>query len=115
MTCASEVLGDWLERSLSNVPQELAVRIRAALPLGWCNARLSNGPAILTAAAAGELRKLLDSGCDSRSAAPGLLTVDALVTYACELLAYSGENIDAGSLEILNAIAQTLPHSAALA
>ncbi|HEY5088123.1 MAG TPA: hypothetical protein VII66_12260, partial [Gemmatimonadaceae bacterium] len=70
---------------------------------------LVNGPAILTAAAAAELRGLLERGCETRWAAPGLLTVDALVTYACELLACAGADVDVGTLQILSVMAQTLP------
>jgi hypothetical protein len=112
---ASESLGDWLDSALSGVPQELAVGIRAALPANWRDAALIDGTSILTEAAMGELRGLLDRGCETRHAAAGLLTVDALVTYACELLAYTGADIDAATIAILDAIAATLPQTSSAA
>jgi len=115
VTVANELLGDWLDRELAGVPQELGMRVRTALPAAWQSASLMDGAAILTAAAAGELRTLLERGCETRWAAPGLLTVDALVTYACELLALAGSNIDAGTADILNTIVQTLPQQGSVA
>lgn len=108
MTDTTELLGDWLERELAAVPQELAVRIRTALPADWRDADLVAGATVLTGAAVAELRVLLERGCETRRAAPGLLTVDALVTYACELLAINGADIDAGTKAILDAVAGTL-------
>jgi hypothetical protein len=60
-------------------------------------------------AAATELPGLLERGCEARWAAPGLLTVDALVTYACELLATGGGDIDAGTADILDRVTRALP------
>ncbi len=108
MTDATEQLGDWLDREVARVPQDLAVRIRAALPANWRTSAVADGPAILTGAATEELRRLLTRGCETRWAAPGLLTVDALVTYACELLALTGADIDSGAIASLGAIASTL-------
>jgi len=108
-------LGAWLDDALTSVPQELAVRIRTALPGGWRDADLEQGSGILRDAAASELRVLLERGCETRRAAAGLLTVDALVTYACELLALSGADIEAGSIAVLDAIGATLPRTGSAA
>ena len=109
MTRVDESLGAWLDGELEAVPQELAVRIRAVLPSDWRDASIAGGPALLTDAAARELGGLLERGCEQRWAAPGLLVVDALVTYACELVAFSGADIDAGTAAILNTMVKTLP------
>lgn len=111
MSGSDERLGQWLDGALSSAPQELAVRIRTALPAGWRDADLEQGSAMVRDAAASEMRVLLERGCETRRAAAGLLTVDALVTYACELLALSGAEIEAGSIAILDAIGATLPRS----
>lgn len=113
MNNADELLGSWIERELIEVPQELAVRIRTALPSGWRDTELMNAPALLTAAAVSELGGLFErsGGCESRRAAPGLLTVDALVTYACELLTFSDADISAGATAILDVIARALPQA----
>ncbi|MEO7102921.1 MAG: hypothetical protein ABI311_05895 [Gemmatimonadaceae bacterium] len=108
MSRSDERLGEWLDGALTNAPQELAVRIRTALPAGWRDANLEQGSTILKDAAASELRILLGRGCETRRAAAGLLTVDALVTYACELLALSGAEIEQGSIAILDAIGGVL-------
>jgi len=108
VTGATELLGEWLDRELDGVPQELAVRIRTALPPDWRSTTVTRAPAVLAGAAATELRGLLERGCDARWAAPGLLTVDALVTYACQMLAYCGADIDAGAVGVLNSISLTL-------
>lgn len=108
MTGGTELLGEWLDSELEGVPQELAVRIRTALPPDWRIATVTRGAALLADAAVTELRGLLERGCDTRWAAPGLLTVDALVTYACQMLAYCGADIDTETLRILDAISQTL-------
>ncbi|HWG35401.1 MAG TPA: hypothetical protein VN650_14625 [Gemmatimonadaceae bacterium] len=109
MTAASESLGAWLDGKLESVPQELAVRIRAVLPPDWRSASIADAPSVFTDAASRELRGLLERGCEERWAAPGLLVVDALVTYACELVALSGGDMDAGSVAILNSVVATLP------
>lgn len=109
MSGSDERLGEWLDGALTGAPQELAVRIRTALPAGWRDADLEQGSAMLRDAASSELRVLLERGCESRRAAAGLLTVDALVTYACELLALSGAGIEQGSIAILDAVGATLP------
>ncbi len=108
MTATPESLGPWLDGKLESVPQELAVRIRAALPSEWRAAPIADAASLLTDAASWELRGLLERGCEERWAAPGLLVVDALVTYACELVALSGGDMDAGSVAILNSVVATL-------
>ena len=109
MTATQESFGAWLDRKLESVPQELAVRIRAVLPSDWRNAAIADAPSMLTVAASGELRGLLERGCEERWAAPGLLVVDALITYACELVALSGGDIETESVTILNTVVATLP------
>lgn len=104
-----ELLGEWLDRDLAGVPHELAVRIRGALPANWREVPVSDASTLMANAAANELRGLLERGCETRWAAPGLLTVDALVTYACELLAVSDREVDAGTIEILGTIAREFP------
>jgi hypothetical protein len=104
-----ESLGEWLDREVETVPQELAARIRAALPAEWRSTSRAGGSTVLVEAAATELRGLLERGCEARWAAPGLLTVDALVTYACELLATGGGDIDAGTADILDRVTRALP------
>jgi hypothetical protein len=104
----AELLGDWLDRALSEVPQELAVRIRGSLPANWRDVSLNEGATVMADAAAHELEGLLERGCETRWAAPGLLTVDALVTYACELVALSGEDIDGSALRIADTVAKVL-------
>jgi hypothetical protein len=106
---AAEKLGDWLERELAGAPQELAVRVRTSLPSAWRDATLLEAPMLLANAAAAELAGLLERGCETRRAAPALLTVDALVTYACQALALSGADIEGGTLAILECVAVTLP------
>ena len=85
------------------------MRVRAVLPSDWRAAEVADGPSLLTDAASRELRGLLERGCEERWAAPGLLVVDALVTYACELTALSGGEIEAGALAILDSVVATLP------
>lgn len=109
MTDSGNELGDWLDGELAATPKELAGRIRSVLPGDWRSAPLTSGPLILADAAARELRSLLERGCETRWAAPGLLTVDALVTYACQLLAFTGADLDAGAAEVLRRVVQTLP------
>ena len=115
MSGSNEMLGEWLDRALSDVPSELAVRIRTALPSNWRDADFESAPEILGGAAVAELDLLLQRGCDSRRSAPALLTVDALVTYACELLALVGTDIDARTSALLDAICSTLPNPEAAA
>lgn len=102
---SDELLGDWLDRELAGVPQELAVHIRGSLPTNWRDVPRGDGATVMTDAAARELSGLLERGCDTRWAAPGLLTVDALVTYACELAALSGENVESAALTIADTVA----------
>lgn len=109
MTDPNELLGDWLDREVTGVPQELVVRIRAALPADWRTASIADAPAILTGAAAKELRRLLERGCETRWAAPGLLTVDALVTYACQVIALTGADVESAAMASLKTITSTLP------
>lgn len=104
-----DLLGGWLDLALSDVPGELADRIRGALPPDWREADLASGADVLGGAAVAALDQLLQQGCETRNSAPALLTVDALVTYACELLAVSGADIDAGTSALLGAICSTLP------
>jgi hypothetical protein len=110
MTNDAGSLGAWLDSALADAPGELAVRVRGALPETWRDARLSDASRLLTDAAVAELRSLLARGCETRHAAPGLLTVDALVTYACEALAESGGDIQAGTASMVDALCNTLPH-----
>jgi hypothetical protein len=109
VTAIHESLGPWLDRKLESAPQELAARIRAVLPSDWRDAPLRDGHVLLTGAAAAELRGLLERGCEERWAAPGLLVVDALVTYACEIVAFSGGDIAAGAASIRDTMADSLP------
>lgn len=102
-------LGAWLDKALVDVPGELAVRVRTALVPEWRDTYLGRAPQVLGDAAVAELTVLLEKGCETRRSAPALLTVDALVTYACELIALSGGDIDAGTMSLLNAICSTLP------
>jgi len=111
VTDANELFADWLDRELATVPHELAVRVRTALPDDWRSARSVDGVSMLTSAAAAELRRLLERGCETRWAAPGLLTVDALVTYACQLLARTDAEIESGMTELLDIMVQTMPQS----
>lgn len=101
-----ELLGDWLDRELQGVPQELAVRIRGSLPANWRGVPSGEGATVMADAAARELSGLLERGCETRWAAPGLLTVDALVTYACELATLSGEEVDVTALAIADTVAR---------
>lgn len=109
MTALPESLGAWLDAELASAPQELGVRIRAVLPSDWRDARITDGVRLLTDTAAREMSGLLERGCEQRWAAPGLLVVDALVTYACGLVALSSADIDADTNAILSAIVKTLP------
>jgi hypothetical protein len=109
VTRLPESFGEWLDRRLESVPQELAVRLRAVLPSDWRTAQTADGPSLLSDAASRELRALLERGCEERWAAPSLLVVDALVTYACELVALSGGDIEAGSVAILDTVMAALP------
>lgn len=111
MTGPAESLGEWLDWQLATVPQELAVRIRAAIPEESTDATLVEGPAVLASWAARELRILLERGCDTRSAAPALLAVDALISYACELLAGTGADMKAGTEDMVQRIIAALPES----
>jgi hypothetical protein len=115
VTAMPESLGEWLDPMLESAPQELAVRIRAVLPPDWRNVPVTGAPALLSDAAARELRGLLERGCEERWAAPGLLVVDALITYACELIALSGGDIEAGTAVIVDTIAATLPPDKSIA
>lgn len=109
MTETTELLGAWLDRRLESVPQELAVRIRAVLPPDWRNSYTEQAPALLADTAARELRGLLERGCEERWAAPGLLVVDALVTYACELIALSNRDIETDSAALLDTMLSVMP------
>ncbi len=115
MTAPAETLGAWLDGELGGAPQELAVRIRAVLPSDWRDVGIPHAPQVLVDAAARELRSLFERGCDQRWAAPGVLVVDALVTYACQLVAVSGADIDASMRSLLNTLTKTLPPEDALA
>lgn len=108
MTSATTV-GEWLDGVLAQAPPDLAVRMRRALPEGWRGAPISDGAEILSGAATRELGALLEGGCDTRYAAPGLLVVDALVTHACQLLAIAGRDIDSETSEMVDRIACLVP------
>ncbi|HEY8312225.1 MAG TPA: hypothetical protein VIG47_16785 [Gemmatimonadaceae bacterium] len=108
---ANGSLGEWLDGELATAPNELAVRLRSMLPQDWRTVTMERAPSVLADAAATELRDLLQRGCDTRWAAPGLLAVDALVTFACEALAISGGDIGAGTADILERVTSTLPQS----
>ncbi|MDQ2890531.1 MAG: hypothetical protein M3R65_08255 [Gemmatimonadota bacterium] len=99
-------VGDWLNASLLDAPPDLARRMRASIPSEGTSASVASGVEVLASAAASELRALLADGCGDRSAAPGLLTVDALVTQACELLAVTGEDVESGALIVLERLMQ---------
>ena len=111
MSGNGDSLGGWFDNALVDVPGELSVRIRSALPPEWRDMYLGRGAEVVGEAAVAELGSLLQTGCDTRRAAPSLLTVDALVTYACELLAVNGDDIDAGATALLNALCKTLPNT----
>ncbi|MEO7216696.1 MAG: hypothetical protein ABI026_00710 [Gemmatimonadaceae bacterium] len=111
MSGSSDSLGEWFDHALADVPGELAVRIRTALHPEWRDMYLGGGAEVVGEAAVAELGSLLQRGCDTRRAAPSLLTVDALVTYACELLAVNGDDIGAGATALLNALCNTLPNT----
>jgi hypothetical protein len=110
-----ELLGDWLERQLATAPPELALRVRTALPADWADAQLSAGAQLIADAATDELKQLLERGCDTRRAAPTLLAVDALVTYACEVAAASGVDLDATTTSIVTAVVSAAPPADSLA
>lgn len=82
-----ESLGSWLERRLIAVDDELAMHIRSAVPATAFSVSVVDGAEALGAAAATALEVLLARGCETRASAIDLLTVDALVTYACEVAA----------------------------
>jgi hypothetical protein len=102
-------MGEWLDGELGGVPPELAARIRRSLATGWESLSLASAPRALCDAATAELRALLEQGCESRTAAAPLLTVDALVTLACQALAASAADIEHGTDEMLTALSATLP------
>ena len=102
-------LGAWLDGELGEVDHDLADRIRRSLATGWEQMSLASGPRMLCDAALAELRPLLEHGCEARAAATPLLTVDALVTLACEALAQSGGDIEAGADAMLAELGATLP------
>lgn len=82
---AEESLGTWLEDRLVTVDEELATRIRSAVPAAALTAPVVHGSEALGVAAATALSALLAGGCETRASALDLLVVDALVTYACEV------------------------------
>lgn len=105
---AGLLLGVWLDGELGEVDADLADRIRRSLATGWEQMSLASGPRMLCDAALAELRPLLERGCETRAAATPLLTVDALVTLACEALAQSGD-IESGADAMLAELSATLP------
>ena len=109
MSEAIVLMGEWMDAALSSVAQDLAARIRLVLPAEWRTVSVANGSALLAGAAATELRELLDRGCDTRHSAPALLTVDALVSYSCELLAVTEADISAGSMDVLHTVVTAVP------
>ena len=101
---AVESLGEWMDSALAGAPPDLALRIRSALPDGWRDVTGAEAGAVTMRAAVNELHVLLERGCETRWAAPGLLTVDALVTHACELIARAGDDIDMASARLIGEI-----------
>lgn len=115
MSEATGRMGEWMDAALSSVAQDLAARIRLVLPAEWRAVAVVDGPALLASVAATELRDLLERGCDTRHSAPALLTVDALVSYSCELLAATGADISAGSMDVLHTVIAAVPPIAPMA
>ena len=99
-----EPLGEWMDAALAGAPPELALRIRRALPDGWRDVSGAEAGAVTMQAAVSELHVLLERGCETRWAAPGLLTVDALVTHACELIARAGDDIESTCARVIREI-----------
>lgn len=93
-----------MDSALADAPPDLVLRVRSALPEGWRDVKTADSSDIALRAAVNELRVLIERGCDTRGAAPGLLAVDALVTQACELAARAGEDIDAASGRMISQI-----------
>ncbi len=69
---------------------------------------MSAAPELLTECAAERLRTLLAQGCDTRAAAPALLAIDALVSYACQALAFAGGDISERAEAMALALSTTL-------
>lgn len=89
-----ESLGTWLDGRLVAVNDELATRIRSAVPAADLAASVMHGSEALGVAAATALRALLAGGCETRASALDLLVVDALVTYACEVATEGDVEVD---------------------
>lgn len=108
MTTADERLGSWLDHRLASVDDDLAARIRKALPPNAIETPMSVGGEALADVAAASLRVLLASGCETRAAAPDLLVIDALVTYACEAIAQSDGDVAARADAVLHIVTAVL-------
>lgn len=105
-------LAEWVEQQLEDVESALASRIRVALGPNDVAATLRDAPQVLLRAATARLEALVTDGCVARESAIELLTVDALVTLACEALAEAQDDVEAiagGTTAMLRAIAQTMP------
>lgn len=97
-------LGSWLDARLCTVSEDLATRIRAVIPEQARSVRSSAGGDALAVAAATALRNLVINGCETRAAAPDLLVIDALVTYACEIAASNAADVEASADLVLREI-----------
>ncbi len=101
---SGESLGNWLDARLSDVDEDLATRIRAAVPEPARSVPSFAGGEALAVAAGDALRKLLTDGCETRGSAPDLLVVDALVTYACQVAAERAVDVGASADVVLREI-----------
>ena len=105
-------LADWVDARLEGVERELAMRVRSAIADVASEATVLDAPRSLIAAAVARLAPLATDGCTARESAADLLTVDALVTLACEALADGSMSVDDiadGATVMVRAIAATLP------
>lgn len=77
-------VGAWLDRQLDDVDARLVRLVMDAVPAELRARPVGDAPAELGRLAVERTRRMLACGCNDRAAAPDLLLVDALVTYACE-------------------------------
>lgn len=104
----SRSLGEWLDLRLLGVDAGLAACISDAVPADARRRSLADGVEVLGEVAAEKLRALLADGCEGRSAAPELLCVDALVTYACELSAVASDDVRDAANGLLRRVTSVL-------